>query len=107
MASKFAFSSAVLSALFVAVKMASSSRASSKDVSCRWTAALADACRDNVLRPSRERTPPERRPEPVFPPVLEQKSDAEAPGVSRSFATLSHMYGAIFGPNVLVVEARS
>ena len=106
MASKFAFSSAVFSAPFVAMEMASSSRTSSKDVSGRCPMAVADASPDNVLRPSRERTPPERRPEPVFPPVLEQKSDAEAPGVSRSFATLSHMYGAIFGPNVLVVEAR-
>ena len=102
MASKFAFSSA----LFVAMKMASSSCASSKDVSCRWTVAAADACRDNVLRPSPERRPPGRRPEPVFPPALEQKSDAEAPGVSRSFAPRSHMHRAIFGPNVLVVEAR-
>src|SRR5467141_1073673 len=106
MASKVAFSSAVLSAPFVAMKMASSSRASSKDVSCRWTVAVADACRDKVLRPSQERTPPERRPKSVFPPVLGQKSDAEAPGVSRSFATQSHMYLAIFGPNVLIVEAR-
>jgi hypothetical protein len=46
------------------------------------------------------------RPEPVFPPALEQKSDAEAPGVSRSFATRSHMHTTISGPNVLVVEAR-
>src|ERR1700737_1856599 len=106
MASKFAFSSAVFSAPFVAMEMASSSHASSKDVSCRWTVAVADAWRDNVLRPSRERTPPERRPEPVFPPVLEQKSDAEAPGVSRSFPKRSHMHRAILGANVLVVEAR-
>ena len=106
MASKFAFPSVVFSAPFVAMEMASSSRASSKDVSCRCKAAVEDACRDNVLRPSRERTPPERRPGPVFPPVLEQKSDAEAPGVSRSFATLSHMHRDILGANVLVVEAR-
>jgi hypothetical protein len=38
--------------------------------------------------------------------VLEQKSDVEAPGVSRSFATRSHMHRAILGANVLVVEAR-
>ena len=106
MVSKFAFPSVVFSVPFVATEMASLSRASSKDASCRCKAAVAGARLDNVLRPSRERTPPERRPEPVFPPVLEQKSDAEAPGVSRSFATRSHMHRAILGANVLVVEAR-
>jgi hypothetical protein len=105
-ASKFAFSSTVFCVRFVAMELASSSRASSKDASCRCMVAVADACHDNVLRPSPERTPPGRRPEPVFPPALEQKSDAEAPGVSRSFATRSHMHRAISGPNVLVVEAR-
>lgn len=97
MASKFAFSSTVFCVPFVAMELASSSRASSKDASCRCMVAVADACHDNVLRPSPEGTPPGRRPEPVFPPALEQKSDAEAPGVSRSFATRSRMRRAIFG----------
>lgn len=86
MASKFAFSSVAFSAPFVVMEMASS-RAFSRNAACRCMVAVADACHDNVLRPSPERTPPGRRPEPVFPRVLEQKSDAEAPGVLRSFAT--------------------